>query len=69
MESKNDPSLVSLGIFFIVTTLGVGGLVKEICKKLPIPFPAAMLMIGIAIGAHMDRVESELVASSMEHLT
>jgi hypothetical protein len=46
MEELRTPSIVSLGVFFIVTTLGVGGLVKEVCKKLPIPYPAAMFIIG-----------------------
>ena len=56
----SDPSIVSLGIFFIVTTLGVGGLVKEICKKLPIPYAVAMFIMGITIGTYYKSIDSAL---------
>jgi hypothetical protein len=45
-EEHKESSTISLAIFFLVVTLCLGGLTKEVVKRIPIPYPAAMFILG-----------------------
>jgi hypothetical protein len=45
-EEHEESSNISLAIFFLVVTLCLGGLTKEVVKRIPIPYPAAMFILG-----------------------
>ena len=47
---------IPLGVFFCVIVLTIGALMKEVTKKIPIPYPAAMFMLGLLIGGHIENI-------------
>lgn len=45
-QEKEGLDSVSLAIFVIFFGMTTGALVKELTKKIPIPYPAAIFLLG-----------------------
>jgi NhaP-type Na+/H+ or K+/H+ antiporter len=64
VEIELIPS-IPLAVFFMICTLAVGAVMKEITKKLPIPYPAAMFILGIFIGSKYNVIDTYLVKDAL----
>lgn len=57
---------ISVYVFFIFITLSMGALLKELTKKLPIPYAAAVFLTGILVGTYFSQLHLSLITKSLE---
>ncbi|CAD8177625.1 unnamed protein product [Paramecium octaurelia] len=61
MSEHLEVAQIAIVIFFIFIALTIGGLVSEITKKIMIPYPAAVFLVGILIGSQFNSIENHLL--------
>jgi hypothetical protein len=48
-----------------MSALTLGALMKEATKKIPIPYPAAIFILGIALGANINSIDFYLIKDAL----
>ena len=54
-----------MGVFVFMSALTLGALMKEATKKIPIPYPAAIFILGIALGANINSIDFYLIKDAL----
>jgi NhaP-type Na+/H+ or K+/H+ antiporter len=66
MSEHAEVAEIAIVIFFIFAALTLGGLVSEVTKKINIPYPAAVFLVGIAIGWQYTNIHNHLIKRTVE---
>lgn len=66
MSEHLEVAEIAIVIFFIFIALTIGGLVSEITKKIMIPYPAAIFLVGIGIGSQYTNIHNHLLHRTVE---
>ena len=66
LEHQTFDHPIPLGVFFLISSLTLGAFMKEITKKIPIPYSAAMFLVGIAAGAYINDIQIYIIKDSLD---